>query len=156
MDLIAGLKFGAIFFGGMYFGCKFYSSVVEHPARLSSDTVVGVTMFKESFNTSNLLTKFFAILGTGCNIYLYSLTKNLLWLVSAGSLALSIPISFLLILPYDRILNDDKVLDGIDKDESKHAVVSATMITWGKFNVFTMILGLVSFVIPIYLVVISN
>jgi hypothetical protein len=153
MDLMFCLKFGAIFFGGINCGCALYSSLVEHPSRLSSGTVVGVTMFKKAYNTSSLLSSIFTVFGLGCSAYLLILTKNIHWLFSGISSALTIPISLLLIMPYDRVLNDDKVLDGIDKDEDKNAVVSGTMNTWGILNGLRTIITLISFLIPIYSVV---
>lgn len=156
MDLSFFFKFGAVLFNGLYCGCAFYSSLVEHPARLSSGTVVGVTMFKKAYNSSSLLTNILTVFGTACNIYLHYKTKNVLWLVSGISLALTIPISFLLIKPFDKVLYDDKALDGIDKDGEKNAMVSGTLNYWGTLNSFRTIMGLVSFAIPIFLVVKNN
>lgn len=130
--MLQAVQFLAIICGTFFAGAAIYINLVEHPARMASDTKTAVTVWAPSYKRATLMQAPLAILSFIAGAGAWLLGGGAMWLFAATLIGLVVPFTFVAIMPTNRQLlapgrdlSSPETRKLLEKWGQRHAVRSA-------------------------------
>ncbi len=120
---------------GLFALWALYVSLVEHPARLSTEVSAGVAEFRESYRRAAPWQAGAATLSVVSGVVASLLTSQWVWGLSGLLVGLAIPFTLLVIMPTNR-----QLLHGTPSE----AEAATLLIRWGHLHWVRSVLGLMA------------
>lgn len=127
-------------FTGLFAGAALYVSLVEHPARMSSELAVALAEFRPSYRRAAVMQVILAVGGVVGAIAAYYLSRGISTLVAGIVLATVVPFTLIVIMPINRQL----------LDETRHSETPDTDVLlekWGRLHNVRTVAGMLALVI---------
>lgn len=129
---------------GLFAGAAVYINLVEHPARMECGTGLAVTEFAPSYRRAALLQGTLAAIGCFSAAAVWLTGSSVWWLIGGIILGAVIPFTIIVIFPTNKQLLDSS----LDKNSG---LASKLLVRWGWLHAVRSVLGLMSFLIFIFL-----
>lgn len=138
------LEMLSILSAGLFAGAAIYINLVEHPARMECGTGLAVTEFAPSYRRAAILQGTLGAIGFLSAAAAWLLGSSVWWLIGGIILGAVIPFTLIVIFPTNKQLLDSS----LDKNSK---LASKLLIRWGWLHAVRSVLGLISFLIFIFL-----
>lgn len=129
---------------GLFAGAAIYINLVEHPARMECGADLAIREFAPSYRRATVMQVSLAGIGFLMATAAWLTSGSFWWLVGGTILIAVIPFTLLVIFPTNKKLLDPS----LDKSS---ALASELLIRWGRLHVVRSLLGLISFLIFVFL-----
>lgn len=129
---------------GLFAGASVYINLVEHPARMECGTGLAVTEFAPSYRRAAVLQGALAAAGFLSAAAAWLTGATVWWLVGGVVLLAVIPFTLVVIFPTNKQILDSS----LDKNSE---LASKLLTRWGRLHAVRSVLGLISFLIFIFL-----
>jgi len=129
---------------GLFAGAAIYINLVEHPARMESGMVLAITVFAPSYRRAAVMQATLGVIGFLSAAVAWLMGAPFWWLIGGIVLVAVIPFTLLIIWPTNKQLLDSS----LDKNSE---LASKLLVRWGRLHAVRSILGLISFLIFIFL-----
>ena len=129
---------------GLFAGGAIYVNLVEHPARMQCGTSLAVTEFAPSYHRGAIMQATLAAIGFVSATAAWLTSSSVWWLIGGGALLVAIVFTLVVIFPTNKRLLDS----ALDKNSE---LALKLLIRWGRLHAVRSLLGLVSFLIFIFL-----
>ena len=129
---------------GLFTGAAIYINLVEHPARIECGTSLAITEFAPSYRRAAVLQGALGALGFLIATAAWLMGSSFWWLIGGLVLLAVIPFTLVVIFPTNKQLLDPS----LDKNSE---LASQLLTRWGRLHAVRSVLGLISFLIFIFL-----
>jgi len=129
---------------GLFAGAAIYINLVEHPARMECGTALAVTEFAPSYRRAAIMQGALGAVGFLSASAAWLMGYSCWWLVGGIVLLSVIPFTLIVIFRTNKQILDPS----LDKNSE---LASQLLIHWGRLHAVRSILGLISFLIFIFL-----
>ena len=124
----------AIAVAALFAGAAIYVSVAEHPARMSLPDAGALAQWQESYPRGAAMQASLALIGFALGVLEWLVTGRLVWLLGALVLVANWPVTFMWIMPTNRVLKAFSPNDaGLD--------VRRDLEKWGRLHLIRTALG---------------
>ena len=127
-------------------GTAYYLLFIEYPAWIALDITTTITAFRELILRVGLSQGIVSTVSVVAAIILFFPSRNYWWLIAAGLLLLSLPITALWLMPINLHFLDEALV--IDAPEN-----SELLRQWGNYQVIRVITDLLAFIIMCKIVI---
>lgn len=103
LDLVALV---AVLSAALFAGAAIYITLVEHPARLSCDTVTAATQWAPSYRRATWMQAPLALVSTLAALWIWRRDNEAVWLVAGTLIFLVVPFTLIVVKPTNRQLLD--------------------------------------------------
>ncbi len=134
---------------GLFAGAAIYITAVEHPARMECGTELAIRQFAPSYRRATVIQASLAGIGFLMAIAAWLTSGSLWWLVGGTILAAVIPFTLVVIFPTNKKLLEPSLNKGSE-------LASALLVKWGRLHNVRSLLGLISFLIFLFLLTSSH
>ena len=128
---------------GIFAGAAAYVSFVEQPARLSCGVNVALTEWRPSYKRGAAMQAPLAVIGSILAFVSWWLEKDTAWLIGGVLLLAVVPFTLIVILPTNKILENDKL-------DSSSAHAEQLLRRWGMLHAVRSGLSFLAFVIFLF------
>lgn len=139
---IGGAALLATLATGLFAGGALYITMVEHPARLESETATAVAQWRPSYRRATVLQASLAVFGAAAAIFCWQGGGGSGWLLAGVTLAAIVAFTLLVVFPTNRRLQDES----LDEDSIE---ALALLEQWGRLHAVRTIASLVAFAIEL-------
>ncbi|MGE5445269.1 MAG: DUF1772 domain-containing protein [Ignavibacteriales bacterium] len=129
---------------GLFAGAAVYINLVEHPARMECGAGLAVTQFAPSYRRAAILQGALATIGFLSAAAAWLRGSSFWWLIGGIVLVLVIPFTLVVVFPTNKHLLDPS----LDRNSE---LTSKLLLRWGRLHAVRSVLGLISFLIFIFL-----
>jgi hypothetical protein len=129
---------------GLFAGAAIYINLVEHPARMESGTGLAVTEFAPSYRRAAVMQGALGAIGFLGAAAAWLLGSSFWWLIGGIVLLAVIPFTLIVVFPTNKQILDSS----LDKNSE---LASKLLIRWGRLHAVRSVLGLVSFLVFVFL-----
>ena len=125
---------------GIFFGAALYINLVEQPARLSCGIPLAVTQWRPSYKRGTLMQAPLALVGSVVAFLAWRSNGTVTWLIGGSLFLLVVPITLLVILPTNRLLESQSLDIGSEEAER-------LLRRWGRLHAIRTILSGTAFLL---------
>ena len=143
--LLSAFQFLAIVACTLFTGAALYVTLVEHPARMSSDTRTAATAWAPSYRRATMMQASLAVVGFIAAFGAWRSGATLMWLIGGLLIGSVVPFTLVVIKP----INDKLLAPGRDLASAE---TRALLVQWGKLHAVRTALGLAASVVFVCLV----
>jgi hypothetical protein len=136
-SLIPVIEFAAVFACTIFAGAAVYVTFVEHPARLTCSTECALSQWAPSYKRATVMQASLAIVATIAGLVAFWLGAGAGWLVGAAVIFSVVPITFLVIMPTNRLLLDPT------RDRASSAT-RELLVRWGHLHAIRSVVGVIA------------
>ena len=129
---------------GLFAGAAIYINLVEHPARMECGTGLAITEFAPSYRRAAVLQGTLGAIGFLSAAAAWLMGSSFWWLIGGIVLLAVIPFTLIAIFPTNKQLLDSS----LDKNSE---LASKLLLRWGRLHAVRSALGLISFLIFVFL-----
>ena len=129
---------------GLFAGAAIYINLVEHPARMECGTSLAVTEFAPSYRRATIMQGALGAVGFVVASAAWLTGSSVWWLIGGIVLGAVIPFTLIVIFPTNKQLLDSSLDQGSE-------LVSKLLTRWGRLHAVRSVLGLISFLIFLFL-----
>jgi hypothetical protein len=129
---------------GIFAGAAIYINLVEHPARMECGTYLAVTEFAPSYRRAAVMQGMLGAVGFLSAAAAWLMGSTFWWLIGGIILGAVIPFTLFVIFPTNKQLLDSR----LDKNSER---ASNLLIRWGRLHAVRSLLGVMSFVMFVFL-----
>lgn len=129
---------------GLFAGAAIYINLVEHPARMECGAGLAVTEFAASYRRAAVLQGALGAIGFLSAVAAWLRGSSFWWLIGGVVLVAVIPFTLVVVFPTNKQLLDPS----LDKNSE---LASKLLLRWGRLHAVRSVLGLISFLIFIFL-----
>ena len=129
---------------GLFAGAAIYVTLAEHPARMECGNVLAITEFAPSYRRGAVLQGTLGAIGFLVAFVAWLTGSSVWWLIGGIVLGAVIPFTLIVIVPTNKQLLDSS----LDKNSE---LASRLLIRWGRLHAVRSVLGLISFLLFIFL-----
>jgi len=125
---------------GIFFGAALYINLVEQPARLSCGIPFAVTQWRPSYKRGTLMQAPLALVGSVVAFLAWRSYGTVTWFIGGSLFLLVVPITLLVILPTNRLLESQSLDVGSEEAER-------LLRRWGRLHAIRTILSGTAFLL---------
>jgi hypothetical protein len=149
MDLESLAKILAVTCCGIFSGAALYITLVEHPARMDCGAQLAATQFGPSYRRAAIMQALLDVVGSLLAALVWVRGGSAPWLAGAALFVSIVPYTLLVILPTNKLLLDAS----LDRSSNR---ARALLVRWSYLHAVRTVVGLVAFVLFVYLIVVGK